>query len=139
MNRFLKITINILIISILLFNLTNVKAFSSKIEPNFRVAAEDTLSLEGWDEAASENAGITDANTTLKNATGRVLVLVKYICVVIAVIILTVIGAKYMIASPGDRADIKKHAIAYVAGAIILFGASGILEIILKLSEQIKA
>lgn len=48
----------------------------------------------------------------------------------IAVIILMVIAAKYIMASAGDRADIKKYAINYIIGAIILFGTSGILTIV---------
>lgn len=35
-----------------------------------------------------------------------------------------------MVASPGERADIKKHLVAYVVGAMVLFGGAGILEII---------
>ena len=45
---------------------------------------------------------------------------------------------KYMSSAPSDRADIKKHAIAYVIGAIILFGVTGILSIIIEVSETIK-
>ena len=33
-------------------------------------------------------------------------------------------------AAPGDRADIKKYAMNYVIGAMILFGAAGILGIV---------
>ena len=33
-------------------------------------------------------------------------------------------------ASAGDRADIKKYAVNYIIGAIILFGTTGILGIV---------
>lgn len=48
----------------------------------------------------------------------------------VAIIILMVIGAKYIIASAGERADLKKYAVNYIIGALILFGASGILTMI---------
>lgn len=48
----------------------------------------------------------------------------------IATIILLVIGFKYAIASVGERADIKKYAMNYVIGALILFGATGLLTIV---------
>ena len=48
----------------------------------------------------------------------------------IAVCILLVIATKYIIASAGDRADIKKYAVNYVIGALIFFSASAILTII---------
>ncbi len=57
----------------------------------------------------------------------------------IAVIMLLIIGIKYAIASVGERADIKKYAINYVIGALILFGASGILGIVQKvINESLK-
>ena len=50
----------------------------------------------------------------------------------VAVIMLIVLAMKYMVAAPGDKADIKKHAIVYVVGAVVLFAATSILEIIAK-------
>ena len=43
-----------------------------------------------------------------------------------------------MVSSAGDRADIKKHAIAFVVAALIIFGSTFIIEILIKLSEEIK-
>jgi len=48
----------------------------------------------------------------------------------VAIVILMVIGAKYIIASAGERADLKKYAVNYIIGALILFGATGILSMI---------
>ena len=48
----------------------------------------------------------------------------------VAIIILMTIAAKYIMASAGDRADIKKYAVNYVIGAIILFGTTGILGVV---------
>lgn len=64
------------------------------------------------------------------NITAAILNIVRIIGAGIAIIMLTVVAAKYMMASAGDRADIKKYAINYVIGAIILFGATGILTMI---------
>ena len=53
---------------------------------------------------------------------------------------LVVLAIKYMSAAPGDKADIKKHAVVYVTGAVVLFGSAGILSIIEKFaSTNIKA
>ena len=59
-----------------------------------------------------------------------VLDVVRLVGAAVAVVMLMTIAAKYMIASSGDRADIKKYAFNYVIGAIILFAASGILTIV---------
>jgi hypothetical protein len=44
---------------------------------------------------------------------------------------------KYMMAAPGDKAEIKKSAVIYVVGAIVLFAVGGILSIIQKFAENI--
>ena len=54
----------------------------------------------------------------------------RIVCVTIAIVILLAISMKYMMSAPGDRADIKKHAIVYVIGAVVLFGSSAILGVI---------
>lgn len=74
------------------------------------------------------------AGTNAKNATtgilGTILTITRTIGAAVAICILMVIGCKYLMAAPGDRADIKKYAMNYVIGAMILFGATGILGIV---------
>ncbi len=53
------------------------------------------------------------------------------------IISLTAIAIKYMVSSAGDRADIKKHAIAFVTAAIIIFGSTYIIEALIGLSSKI--
>lgn len=56
--------------------------------------------------------------------------LAQVIGIAIAVIMLIVLAIKYISAAPGDKAEIKKHAVVYIVGAIVLFAASGIIQII---------
>ena len=67
---------------------------------------------------------------TVVQIIASVLDVVRTIGAAVAVVILLVISGKYLMASAGDRADIKKYAFNYVVGAIILMSASGILSII---------
>jgi len=55
----------------------------------------------------------------------------------IAVIALLVIGIRYMISSPGQRADYKKNLIGFTIGAFILIAASQLLGIINTVSGEI--
>ena len=57
--------------------------------------------------------------------------------VTIAVVMLLAVAMKYMLSSAGDRADIKKHAIAYVVGAVVLFGATNIIAAIIEFTDQV--
>ncbi len=65
-----------------------------------------------------------------------VLSVVRTVGAAVAIVVLMTIGAKYIIASAGDRADIKKYAMNYVIGAIILLGASGILSVVKSFVDQ---
>lgn len=77
-------------------------------------------------------------NTT-RNTTATIISAVRIVGVTVAIVMLLVIAMKYMASAPGDRADIKKHAVAYVIGAVILFGVSGILGILVEIAGAIKA
>lgn len=50
--------------------------------------------------------------------------------VAVAVAVLIWLAIKYITAAPSDKADIKKSAVAYVIGAVLLFAASGVLALI---------
>ena len=71
----------------------------------------------------------TEVQDPMRQVLGAILAIVRTAGVTAAVVILMVIGIKYIIASAGDRADIKKYAVKYIIGALILFAASGIIEI----------
>ncbi|MBR3613748.1 MAG: hypothetical protein IKL55_01025 [Clostridia bacterium] len=75
------------------------------------------------------NSSVTGSDTVIQ-IVASVLDVVRTIGAAVAVVILLVISGKYLMASAGDRADIKKYAFNYVVGAIILMSASGILSII---------
>ena len=75
-------------------------------------------------------ASSINGTTAVQNIISAVLGIVRTAGTAIAIIILMTIAAKYLMASAGDRADIKKYAVNYVIGAIILFGASGILTLV---------
>lgn len=68
-----------------------------------------------------------NANKSVVNILGTILEIVRIIGAAVALSMLMIIGVRYLLASAGDRADIKKYAMNYVIGAVILFGASGLL------------
>ena len=67
---------------------------------------------------------------TVKKLISDVLFIVRTIGAGVAIVILLVIGTKYMLSSAGERAEIKKYAIHYIIGAVVLFASSGIISII---------
>lgn len=73
-----------------------------------------------------------DTNTSNKivGQANQIIGIVQVVAVSIAVIMLIWLGIKYMSAAPSEKADIKKSALIYIVGAVLLFAATGILQII---------
>lgn len=67
---------------------------------------------------------------------GNILSVVQVVGVATAVIMLIVLAIKYISSAPEDKAQIKSHAIVYVVGAICLFAASGILQLIKNVANM---
>lgn len=119
MNKIFIKLICILLVVVCVFSITNgVDATSNIIKSKF-----------------TGNAG-SEGSEAIKQILSAVLSVVRTIGAVIAVLMLMTIGAKYIIASAGDRADIKKYAINYVIGAVVLLGATGILSVIKNLVDE---
>lgn len=84
--------------------------------------------------ATGLNAVITpqasNAATNVTNIAGQVLNIVQIVGVAVATIMLTVLGIKYVSASPNEKAEYKKGMTIYVIGAVLLFGASMLIGVI---------
>lgn len=54
----------------------------------------------------------------------------------ISLIVITMLGIKYLMASAGEKAEIKKQAIPIVIGCVLLFGAVNIMTAVGKFAEK---
>ena len=75
-------------------------------------------------------SGDAKTNQAARGITGALLAVFRIAAVGIALIMLVVVAIKYMSAAPEGKAEIKKHAVIYVVGAVVLFASAGILSII---------
>lgn len=80
------------------------------------------------------NAGY--AGTGLSATMSNILGIVTVICYAAAVIMLLYLGVKYITASPEGKAEIKKTAIQYVIGAVLVFAAGTVLNIIKNIAGK---
>ena len=74
-----------------------------------------------------QDSGVTGQ---IENAGGQVAGIIAAVAAGVAIVILIWLAIKYMTASASDKADIKKSAVPYAIGAILLFAASGVLGLI---------
>ena len=91
------------------------------------------LATEPSIPSSVEPSGATDVS----NIAGMVIYVIQIIAFAAAVIMLIFVGIKFLTASPEGKAEIKKTAVIYVVGAILLFAAGGILGIVQNLADNI--
>ena len=96
-----------------------------------------------FSEISSDNTITNNATDTTGTARAAqrilqaILTIAQVIGVGVAVIMLIVLAIKYISAAPSDKAEIKKHMVVYIVGAVVLFAASGILEIIKRFAIMV--
>lgn len=73
----------------------------------------------------------------VKSVAEMILGIIQVIAVGVALIMLVVLAIKYIAASPGEKADIKKSLTVYIVGALILFAGAGLLNIIQIVAKEI--
>lgn len=78
-----------------------------------------------------------DINTPTKKIMGTAINVIRIVGTAIAILALTYIGMRYMMASAEQKAEFKKSAYIYIVGAIMVFAASNILGIVYKFAENI--
>ena len=60
----------------------------------------------------------------------KVVNIIQVVGIVIAVIVLLIIGIKYMMGSASEKAEYKKTMIPYIVGAILIFAGTSIVKVI---------
>ena len=89
----------------------------------------DSIEIPGGTNTGVSGTGL---DTTAKNIIG----IVQFICYAAAVILLVILGVKWIAAAPEAKADIKKSAVIYVIGAVMVFAAGAILQVIKSVANK---
>ena len=76
---------------------------------------------------------------SVKTFGGKLMGVLQTVGVVVAVIILIVLGIKYMAGSAEEKAEYKKTMIPYLVGAILIFAASTIANVIYEFATSLQA
>ena len=84
----------------------------------------------------NKNQGTT-AGQTVKDTGNIIIGTIKVIGTGIAIVMLLYIAIKYMTVAPSEKAEYKKTAVAYVIGAIILFAAPRLVELVMDLAQDV--
>lgn len=83
------------------------------------------------------NKANTDGVASIDTATNRVWSTVLTILQIAAVAAIVIAGVRYMFASAEQKADIKNGMVILILGAVLVFGASTVVQFILTASKEI--
>lgn len=87
------------------------------------------------DISATENLG--NADTKMTEIGSMILTTVTNVAMILAVVVIAVLGVKYMMGSTEEKAEYKKTMIPYLIGAILVFGAGAIGQFVVDLGQNI--
>ena len=97
-------------------------------------ATDDSSSAvdELFNGGSADTSGITNVGANFVS-------IITTVGIIVAVIVLLVLGIKYMMGSASEKAEYKKTMIPYLIGAVLIFGASAIARAVIAMSETITA
>lgn len=116
MKKTMKILTAILLIAIIACMVNNVFAASTII----------------GDLDSAVNSAIVDTSS-ITSTVGKVIKMIRNISIVLGVLIIVILGFKYMMGSLEEKADYKKNFISLVIGIIVIMGATSIASFLFSI------
>lgn len=121
MKKQIKVMTTILMIIAIIATLGNVVFGASIIS-----------SLSGDKTNVSGASNITSLGATIVG-------ILQVVGIIVAVVVLLVLGIKYMMGSAEEKAEYKKTMIPYLVGALLIFAASSIVNVVYNMFANITA
>ena len=84
--------------------------------------------------SVTDLTGTQTTNQNLTNVGNSIITILTTIGIVLSVIVLIILGLKYMMGSLEERAEYKKSMMPYIIGAALVFAASTIAGVIYRIS-----
>lgn len=139
MKKSLKMSITkIFILICIAFLMTSACSTVFGANNNILMLASSSSGDSNFNPSEFNSGGVeSEVTDVVQNTSETIVAVLRVVSVAIAIIVLLVIAMKYMMSSAGDRADIKKHAVAYVTGTFILFAAAQIIAILIEVSDKL--
>ena len=97
------------------------------------------ISLVSTVFAATDPSVLTGTDTTAFDSIGQKIIgMVQAIGSIASVLVLVILGIKYMMGSAEEKAEYKKTMIPYLIGAILVFAAANLASMIYGFASTVK-
>lgn len=83
--------------------------------------------------------GNTQGSSEITTVGKAVVGILQTVGIILSVIVLIILGIKYMMGSAEEKADYKKSMIPYLVGAILIFAASALAQVVYQFVTGISA
>lgn len=117
---------------------------SIKVISTLLLAIMLVASIAGTVLAVDPNTVLNELNgngnvpiNDLTKVGNNIVTIIQVVGIVIAVIVLLVIGIKYMMGSASEKAEYKKTMIPYIVGAVLIFAGTSLVRVIYSLSTSV--
>jgi hypothetical protein len=100
----------------------------------FAYGPDEMLGVVNHQASLKADGNVVKSTTRI---VGAIITIARIITAAVAIVMIIVLAMKYMTSAPGDRATIKKHAVVYIVGAVIMFACTGILGIIQQFASSL--
>ena len=88
------------------------------------------------DVVSKNNTALKDMpQMELEKLGNNIIGIIQVIGIIISVMVLMILGIKYMMGSASERAEYKKTMIPYLVGAILIFAATTIANIVYQFAK----
>lgn len=85
------------------------------------------------DNVDSQGKGTANNINGISNVAGNVIKLIRNVAAIAAVVIISILGIKYMMGSTEERADYKKSFIPLIVGIVVVVAAASIASLLFGL------
>lgn len=115
----------IILCFLLLLMLVSILNITYAIDESAAIAAMQGMSEDTTPGGADKLGGVINAGIKVIQVAGTG----------ISLIMVTVLGIRYLMAAPSEKGDVKKQIVPMVIGAVILFASVNLVQIIANFTE----
>lgn len=123
MNKTMKI-LSIVLMAVMLVASISTISMATSVDPG-KIAGDLTGKIN------------SEAQGQVTNIGNQIIGILTTVGVVVAVVVLLILGIKYMMGSASEKAEYKKTMIPYLVGAVLIFGASAITKVVVSIGQGI--
>lgn len=120
--------IKVALIILLILSMFSIPALATGVDDMYNVGTN-------WLEAGNATDNIYEGN--IKKVSDTIFSILLTLGIIIAVIIATILGVKFMMGTVEEKADIKEKLIPFIIGCVVVFGAFTIWKITISIMQSL--